>query len=115
MDIKKTIFLCLAAFLLKVFLYQSILNNNVDKLKIESFVQNPEEAQPTIMVSGLQEVAEAGQTKPFAEKEEEKEKPVFKEPEPAETYDDYDEDDDEDDINKLGVFLKIFFTVLISF
>jgi RNA polymerase sigma factor (sigma-70 family) len=38
-------------------------------LKIESFVQNPEEAQPTIMVSGLQEVAEAGQTKPFAEKE----------------------------------------------
>ena len=82
-------------------------------LKIESFVQNPEEAQPTIMVSGLQEVAEAGQTKPFAEKEEEKKQPVFKEPEPADVYDDYDEDDDEDDINKLGIFLKIFFTVLI--
>ena len=85
-------------------------------LKIGAFAEG--EAQPTIMVSGLDEVAAAGKTKPAEPepaKEEVKPAPAEKKPEPVkEEYNDYDDDDDdEDDINKLAVFFKILLTVLV--
>lgn len=84
----------------------------VSTLELGPFGDAMEEPEPTIMVSGLDEVAASVQTKPAGEPEKKKAEPVFRQ----EEYDEYeedDDDDDEDDISKIGVFFKIFFTILL--
>ena len=82
-------------------------------LDLGTFKKPEEEPEPTIVVSGLEDIAAAETKKPVFEKPEKKPVPEIEINHQDDYYDDDDEDDDDDVPGKLGVFFKTLLTVLI--